>query len=106
VIEVREDAEGVSFPVRAQPGARRTEVTGEWQGAVRVRLAAPAVEGLANEALRRWLADTLKVPIAAVRIAHGQRSRSKRVEISGATAAQVRAALFPNDEQDSFRAGT
>jgi uncharacterized protein len=97
MIELRENAVGVSFAVRAQPGARRTEIAGEWQGGLRKRLAAPATEGLATEALRRWLADRLKVPMAAVRIAHGQRGRSKLVEVAGATAARVHTALFPPD---------
>lgn len=97
MIEVRDRAGSVSFSVRVQPGARQTEIVGEWQGALRIRLAAPPVDGLANEALRRWLAEHLNVPLGAVKIAHGQRSRSKRVEIVGATGAQVRALLLPGD---------
>jgi hypothetical protein len=97
MIELRESAAGVSFAVRAQPGARRTEIAGEWQGGLRIRLAAPASEGLANVTLRRWLAERLNVPVAAVRIAHGQRSRSKLVEVAGITAAQVHAALLSPD---------
>jgi uncharacterized protein (TIGR00251 family) len=97
MIELRESAGGVSFAVRAQPGARRTEIAGEWQGRLRTRLAAPASEGLANETLRWWLAERLKVPVAAIRIAQGQRSRSKLVEVAGITAAQVYAALFSSD---------
>jgi uncharacterized protein (TIGR00251 family) len=90
MIEVREKSSGVSFAVRVQPRASRSEVTGEWDGALRVRLAAPPVDDKANEELRRLLAGRLKVPLAAVRIAHGQHSRSKRVEIDGVTAADIR----------------
>ena len=90
MIEVRESSSGVSFGVRVQPRASRSEVAGEWQGALRVRLTAPPVDDKANEELRRLLADRLNVPLAAVRIAHGQHGRSKRVEIGGVTAAQVR----------------
>ena len=93
MIDVRETRGKVSFAVRAQPNARRSEVAGEWQGALRVRLAAPALEDRANDALRRFLADRLGVPLAAVQILRGDRSRSKRVEISGATAAQVSSLL-------------
>ena len=44
-----------------------------------------------NEALRRFLAASLKVPLSAVRIAAGVRSRTKRVEVRGVTAGAVRA---------------
>lgn len=93
---MREDGRGLSFLVRVQPRASRNEIDGEWQGALRVRLNAPPIEGRANEALKRFLADRLNVPVAAVRIASGQKCRLKRVEIQGAKAEQVRAmASFP-----------
>jgi uncharacterized protein len=91
VLEIRQSAGHVTFLVRVQPRASRSELAGEWQGALRVRLAAPPFENRANEALCRFLAACLNVPLAAVRIARGERSRNKRVEISGATVEQVRA---------------
>lgn len=91
MIEVTQGAGHVSFLVRVQPRASRTELAGEWQGALRIRLAAPPLEDRANEALRRFLAARLNVPLAAVKIARGERSRNKRVEISGATIEQIRA---------------
>ena len=99
MIEIRESAGSVSFAVRVQPRASRNEITGEWQSALRVRLTAPPVDDKANEELRRLLAERLNVPLAAVRIAHGQRSRSKRVEIRGVTAAQVRSLAAPSAVQ-------
>jgi uncharacterized protein (TIGR00251 family) len=95
MIEIREKDGGVSFAVRVQPRASRDEVAGEWQGALKVRLTAPPVDDKANEALRRLLAERLKVPLAAVKIAQGQHSRSKRVEIRGVKAAQVLAVAAP-----------
>jgi uncharacterized protein (TIGR00251 family) len=101
MIEVRECAGGLSFLVRVQPRARRNEIYGEWQGALRVRLSVPPVEGRANEALRRFLADCLNVPLGAVKIASGQRSRLKRVEVQGTRAEQVRAiATFSEARKD------
>ena len=91
MIDIRESAGGLSFRVRVQPRASRNEVDGDWQGALRIRLTVPPIEGRANEALRRFLADCLNVPLAAVKIASGQRSRLKRVEILGARAEQIRA---------------
>ena len=91
MMEVTQSAGHVTFLVRVQPRASRSELAGEWQGALRVRLAAPPQDNRANDALRRFLAARLNVPLAAVRIARGERSRNKRVEISGATVEQVRA---------------
>ena len=81
----------VSFAVRVQPRASRDEISGEWQEGLKVRLTAPPVDDRANEALRRLLAANLKVPLSAVRIASGEHSRSKRVEVRGVTAEAVRA---------------
>jgi uncharacterized protein len=91
MIEIRESQGIVSFLVRVQPRASRNEIGGEWQGALRIRLNVPPVEGRANEALRHFLADCLNVPLAAVKIASGERSRVKRIEVKGAKAAQLRA---------------
>jgi len=95
MIEIRESAHALSFRVRVQPRAGRNEIDGEWQGALRVRLNVPPIEGRANEALRRFLADCLNVPLAAVKIASGERSRLKRVEVAGARADQIRAIAGP-----------
>jgi len=79
----------VVFQVRVQPRASRDEVAGEMDGALKVRLQAPAIEGRANEALIEYLARLLKRPKAAVRISSGERSRLKRVEITGVTKNEI-----------------
>ena len=81
----------VSFAVRVQPRASRDEISGKWQDGLKIRLTAPPVDDRANQALRRLLAANLKVPLAAVRIAAGEHSRTKRVEVRGVTAEAVRA---------------
>lgn len=81
----------VVFAVRVQPRASRNEVSGVVEAALKVRLQAPAVEDRANEALREFLAELLKKPKSAVRILSGERSRTKRVEVFGVTAAEVEA---------------
>jgi uncharacterized protein (TIGR00251 family) len=83
----------VILPVRAQPRASKTEIAGALDGALKVRLQAPALEDRANEALCEFLAYLLKTPKSAVRILSGHRSRSKRVEIRGVTQQQVLALL-------------
>ncbi len=83
----------VSFAVRVQPRASRDEIVGEYQDGLKIRLTAPPLDDRANQALRKLLASRLKVPLTAVRIASGERSRNKRVEIQGATAAMIRGLL-------------
>ena len=85
----------VIFAVRVQPRASRDEIVGEFQDALKIRLTAPPVDDRANEALRKLLAASLKVPLAAVRIASGERSRTKRVEIRGVAATAIRALARP-----------
>jgi uncharacterized protein (TIGR00251 family) len=80
---------GVVLSVRVQPRASRDEVAGAIEGALKIRLCAPAVENRANEALTEFLATVLKVPKSSVRILSGERGRTKRVEITGVTRQQV-----------------
>lgn len=89
MIEATEAAGAVMFAVRVVPRASRDAVEGEYQGALKVRLTAPPVDDRANEALRRLLAERLKVPVSAVRILGGAKNRNKRVQIAGVSRQQV-----------------
>ena len=80
--------------VRVQPRASKDEIAGEINGALKIRLRAPAVEDRANEALVEFLAELLKTPKSAVRILSGDRSRTKRIEIHGVTRQQIEALLL------------
>lgn len=90
-LEQREGA--VRIPVRAQPRASRDEIVGEHGGALKVRLAAPPVDGAANRALIRLLAKRVGVPASAVSVVAGGTSRNKVVEVAGTDVAAVREAL-------------
>ena len=83
MIEISERDGFVCFLVRVQTRASRDAVAGEFQGALKIRLTAPPVDDRANEALRAFLAAELNIPISAVRIAGGERSRTKRIEVQG-----------------------
>ncbi len=85
--------DGIVLRLRIVPHASRTEIVGIQGGMVRIRLAAVPVDGAANEALIRLLAERIAVPRSAVRVVSGQTSRSKVVAISGATLEQVRLGL-------------
>lgn len=89
MIEITEREGVVIFSVRVVPRASRDAIEGEHAGALKIRLTAPPVEDRANDALRRLLAARLNVPISAVRIVAGERSRTKRVAISAVTPARI-----------------
>ena len=78
--------------VSVSPNARRTAAEGLHDGALRVRLAAPPVQGKANDALVAWLADALALPRLGVRLRRGAASRRKLIELD-ASAEQVAAWL-------------
>ena len=90
-LEVSENSSrsGVVLKVRVRPRASRDEVAGVMQGALKIRLCAPAVENQANEALTKFLSAVLKIPKSSVRILGGERARTKRVEIVGVTRQQL-----------------
>ncbi len=67
--------------VHVQPNASRSEVTGEIDGALKIRLNAPPVDGKANEALERFIAERLGVARRAVTVSHGHTSRQKLLEV-------------------------
>jgi uncharacterized protein (TIGR00251 family) len=92
-LELRETAQGVTLRVRVQPRSSRNALAGEREGALVVRLTAPPVEGRANQALARILADALGIAPSAVQLLRGNSGRDKLVAIAGVDAATARARL-------------
>ena len=76
-----------------QPGAKNTEVQGEHDGRLKIRLAAPPIEGKANEALIQWLSKTLEIKRSQIELLAGDLSRLKRVKINGLTVQELFAKL-------------
>jgi uncharacterized protein (TIGR00251 family) len=87
--------DGCTLSVRVHPGARKNGVTGVHAGAVKIALTAPPVDGKANEALIAFLAEALHLPRARISLVSELTSRTKTVRITGKSAAEVAAALFP-----------
>lgn len=79
--------------VYVQPRASKSAVVGMHDGNIKIRLAAPPVDGAANAALVEFIADCLHVAKSRVRIVSGSTGRRKVVEIDGVTAEQVSQAL-------------
>ncbi len=73
------------FRVRVVPRASRSEVVGEHDGDLRVRVAAPPVEGAANDELKKTLARFFKLPRRAVEVTGGHTSKLKQVRVHGAS---------------------
>jgi hypothetical protein len=82
-VVVREGRDGSVLDVRVVPNAPTSSIAGERDGALLVRLAAPPVDGKANDALAGFLADVLDVPKRAVSIVRGHTGRRKQVRIEG-----------------------
>ena len=75
--------EGIVLRIHVQPGAGRSAVVGRHGDSLKVRVAAPPVEGRANEAARSLLADALGLPEDEVELTGGQSSRTKRFRLKG-----------------------
>jgi uncharacterized protein (TIGR00251 family) len=76
-------ADSVVLSLHVQPNAKRTEFAGLHGEAMKLRLAAPPVDGKANAALCGFIAEFCKVPRRAVNLLSGESSRTKRVQVDG-----------------------
>jgi uncharacterized protein len=79
----RRDGGTVTLTLHVQPGAKRSEIAGLHGDALKIRLAAPPVEGRANAALQRFVAGLFAVPARQVELKQGALSRHKVVAVSG-----------------------
>ena len=94
MVEFRPTESGVRFAVQVQPRASRTEIVGVHGDALKVRVAAPPVDGAANEELSRHLARQLGVAASAVQVVGGATGRRKIVEVDGITTDRARTRLL------------
>jgi len=88
-LDLRETEEGVVLKVSVQPKASRQEFFGIREGALRLRLTAPPVEGAANEACRVFLAELLQISKSRIQIIRGHQSRQKWVQIQGMSSGSI-----------------
>ena len=77
------------MPVRAVPRASKNELQGIHGDALKVRLQAPPIEGKANQALIRFLSETLEVPRSQISVASGETGRNKSVLFNGISRAEL-----------------
>jgi uncharacterized protein (TIGR00251 family) len=90
---VQGSKDGAILSVHIQPKASTTECVGIHGGAIKIRVAAPPVDGAANDELIRFLARQCSVPVTSVQIRSGASGRHKRILVKGATAQFVLACL-------------
>lgn len=89
MIETIERDGTVVFTVKVTPRAHHNAIAGELQGWLKVSLTAPPIDDKANDALCEFLAERLNMPVGAVKIVAGEKSRAKRVAVRGATSAAI-----------------
>ncbi len=87
---ITDSPEGAVLTVHIQPRAARTEYVGRHGDALKFRVAAPPVEGAANEELRRYLAGLLGLPKRALVVRSGKAARHKRILVKQISAKRVR----------------
>ncbi|HEX8475002.1 MAG TPA: DUF167 domain-containing protein [Pyrinomonadaceae bacterium] len=93
MLQYNQSDDAITFAVRVVPRASRSGVAGMHDGALRVRVAAPPVEGAANDELSLFLARALGVAPSAVEIMSGHASKNKRVRVHGADPTRLTALL-------------
>ncbi len=98
MIRSSQKGEALEFGVQVVPRASRSVIRGEHDGKLRVRIAAPPVDGAANEELLRVLAKAFRVRKSAVGIISGDSSKTKQVRIDGVTESALIALLLRESE--------
>lgn len=89
MLNISETREGLRLEVLVQPRSSKNHIVGEFEGALKVKLTAPPVEGEANQALLAFLAQHLKLAKSQLRLARGESSRHKSIEIKGLSREQL-----------------
>ena len=100
---VQDTKDGAILTVHIQPKASTTECVGIHGNAIKIRVAAPPVDGAANEELIRFLARQLSIPAASMQIQSGANGRHKRVLVKGATVQLVMARLSLGHQKRSAK---
>ncbi len=93
---IEQTPHGIRITVFAQPKAAKNEVIGPHNGAVKIKITAPPIEGRANEAIIEFLSELFKIPKRSIQLYRGGTSRNKIFELEGVTVEEARAVLKVN----------
>lgn len=94
VLFCREKGKALAITLHIQPKARKTEIIGIHGDALKVKVAAPPIDGAANEEIIAFFARFLGVPKSRIEMTQGERSRHKTIEIDGVTAGELTSLLI------------
>ncbi|MCQ2559735.1 MAG: DUF167 family protein [Clostridia bacterium] len=97
-LSLKEEKDGVLLKVKVQPKASRNQIVGSMEDALKIRLTAPPVDGKANLACLKFLAETFRVSRQQVELVSGQTGRQKLIRIIGLSPAQIQQALGISSE--------
>src|SRR5438309_5632040 len=89
MLPIRDTPAGATFSIRVHPRAKKNAIAGQVGDALKVALAAPPVEGKANEACINFFAKLLQVPRSSVTIAAGHTSRNKVIRVIGLSVTEI-----------------
>lgn len=89
MIPIRDTPHGAAFSVKVHPRAKKNAISGEIGDALKLALTAPPVDGAANAACIKFLAEVLDVPRSSVTIAAGETGRQKVIRVHGVAAAEI-----------------
>lgn len=92
-VRVKEFDGALEIALHVQPRARKTEIAGEFNGALKLKVMAPPVDDAANKAVIQFFATLFSIPKSRVEIVSGEKSREKKVRIAGISAAEFHARL-------------
>lgn len=90
MVDFTQNAGSITFTIRVVPRASKSEIVGDVDGSLKVRISAPPVDGAANEEVVRVLAKAFGVAKSNVSIVSGETSKTKRIHVIGATPEQLR----------------
>lgn len=96
-VTVTAHASGATIAVRAQPGARKSGVVGEWNGMLKVAVSSPPEDGRANAALVEVLREFFDLPRSRVELLTGASNRNKVILLHGLTASEVESRITSAD---------
>jgi uncharacterized protein (TIGR00251 family) len=85
--------EGVTISLYVQPNAPKSEIIGEYNGTLKIKIKAPPIEGRANDAIIEFFSDILKIPKSRFEILRGDQSRHKVLLVRDASIEQMKTSL-------------
>lgn len=90
MVPIRNSPPGTTFAIKVHPRAKKTAITGEVGGALKLSITAPPVDGKANAACIDFFAKLLNLPRSSVTIAAGETSRTKVIRVVGKSAEEIK----------------